>query len=237
MRTKASLILILLLTVTTSAAFAADSDSTPGRTIVVDGNGEAHAAPDWATINLAIETQGHTAAAAAQSNAALAQKVVDALKAKLGDQGTITTGGYSLNPEYDQRPNRERPDIVGYTAQNSITVETGALDLVGPLIDSSIAAGANRVNYLNFSLKNDTKARDEAIANATKDARAQADALASALGVRLGQVIKATTAAQVTPIRVSPMPMMAMAKMNQPTPIEAGQISIPATVSLTYEIE
>jgi uncharacterized protein len=236
MRTKASLILIVLLTVT-MAAFAADSDNTPGRTIVVDGNGEAHAAPDWATINLAIETQGHTAAAAAQSNAALAQKVVDALKAKLGDKGTITTGGYSLNPEYDQRPNRERPTIVGYTAQNSITVETGSLDLVGTLIDSSIAAGANRVNYLNFTLKNDTKARGEAIANATKDARAQADALASALGVRLGQVVKATTVAQVTPIRISPAPMMAMAKMNEPTPIEAGQISIPATVSLTYEIE
>ncbi len=236
MRTKASFVLILLLTVTT-AAFAADPDSAPGRTIVVDGNGEAHAAPDWATINLAIETQGHTAAAAAQNNAALAQKVVDAIKGKLGDRGTITTGGYSLSPEYDQRPNRERPTIVGYTAQNSITVETGTLDLVGPLIDSSVAAGANRVNYLNFTLKNDTKARGEAIANATKDARAQADALASALGVRLGQVVKATTVAQVTPIRISAAPMMAMAKMNEPTPIEAGQISIPATVSLTYEIE
>ncbi len=236
MRTKASLILIMLLTVTTAAS-AADSDNTPGRTIVVDGNGEAHAAPDWATINLAIETQGHTAAAAAQSNAALAQKVVDALKAKLRDQGTITTGGYSLSPEYDQRPNRERPMIVGYTAQNSITVETGTLDLVGPLIDLSIGAGANRVNYLNFTLKNDAKARGEAIANATKDARAQADALASALGVHLGQIVKATTVAQVQPIRVSPVPMMAMAKMNEPTPIEAGQISIPATVTLTYEIE
>jgi uncharacterized protein len=236
MRTKPSLVLILLLSLTT-AAFAADSDSTPGRTIVVDGNGEAHAAPDWATLNLAIETQGRTAAAAAQSNATLAQKVVDALKNKLGDKGTITTGGYSLNPEYDQRPNRERPDIVGYTAQNSITVETGKLDLVGPLIDSSISAGANRVNYLNFTLKNDTKARGEAIANATKDARSQADALASALGVRLGQVVKATTVAQVTPIRMSPAPMMAMAKMNEPTPIEAGQISIPASVTLTYEIE
>ena len=39
------------------------------------------------------------------SNAALATKVIDALKAKLGDKGKITTGGYSLDPEYDQRPN------------------------------------------------------------------------------------------------------------------------------------
>ena len=65
------------------------------------------------------------------------------------------------------------------SAQNTITVETGALDLVGPLIDAAIAAGANRVNSLDFNLRDNTKARNEAIAKAAKDAQAQAQALAS----------------------------------------------------------
>jgi len=43
----------------------------------------------------------------------LATKVIDALKAKLGDKGKVTTGGYSLDPQYDQRPNA-KPTIVGY---------------------------------------------------------------------------------------------------------------------------
>ena len=206
------------------------------RTIEVDGSGEARATPDVANLSLAIETHGSTAAEAASRNGALADKVITALKSKLGDKGKISTGGYSLNPEYDQRPGREKPTIVSYAAQNSITVETGALDLVGPLIDASIAAGANRVNYLNFSLKDDDKARSEAITMATRNARAQAAALAAALGVKLGKVLKASTASQVRPIPMERM-AMAMSAKSSATPVEPGEVTIPANVSLTYEIE
>ena len=169
------------------------------RTIEVDGNGEARTSPDTADLDLAIDTQAKTAEEAAASNAALATKVIDALKAKLGDKGKITTGGYSLDAQYDQRP-VEKPKIVGYNAQNSVTIHTGALDLVGTLIDSAIAAGANRVNSLNFSVENNLSARKEAIAIATRDANAQAEALASALGVKLGKVLKATTVSEARPI-------------------------------------
>jgi uncharacterized protein len=237
MRIKASLILICLMMIAPVAAFAADSDAAAMRTIIVDGSGEARATPDNASLNLAIETTGKTAAQASSANADLASKVVAALKSQLGDKGTISTGGYSLNPEYDQRPGREKPMIVGYTAQNSITVDTGQLELVGDLIDAAIAAGANRVNYLNFSLKNDAQARAEAITSATRDARAQAQALADALGVKLGRIVKATTISEQQPIRFSRAPVMAMAAMSEPTPVEPGQVTVPATVSLTYEIE
>ncbi|HUA36405.1 MAG TPA: SIMPL domain-containing protein [Candidatus Binataceae bacterium] len=235
MRTKA-LILVCLMLIIPVAARAADSDSAATRTIVVDGSGEAQATPDTASLNLAIQTTGRTAAQASGANADLASKVVAALKSKLGDKGTVSTGGYSLNPEYDQRPGREHPSIVGYTAQNSITVETGQLDLVGELIDAAIGAGANSVNYLNFSLKNDADARAKAITMATHDAREQAQALADALGVKLGKIVKATTVSEPQPIRME-RPMMAMAKMSAPTPVEPGQVSVSASVTLTYEIE
>ena len=44
------------------------------RTIEVTGNGEAHVAPDVASLNLAIETHAATAQQSAGQNAALAQK-------------------------------------------------------------------------------------------------------------------------------------------------------------------
>ena len=206
------------------------------RTIEVDGNGETRTSPDTADLDLAIETHAKTAEEAAASNAALAAKVIDALKSKLGDKGKITTGGYSLNPEYDQRADQREPTIVGYTAQNSVTVHTGALDLVGALIDAAIAAGANRVNSLNFSVKDDTKARGEAIAIATRDARAQAEALASALDVKLGKVLKATTISEQRPVPIRMNRAMAMSAAVA-TPVEPGDVTVPATVSLTFEIE
>jgi uncharacterized protein len=218
-------------------ASAQSAPNTPAmRTIEVNGNGETRTSPDTADLDLAIETQGKTAEEAANRNAALAAKVIDSLKSKLGDKGKITTGGYSLNPEYEQRPT-PKPTIVGYTAQNTVTVNTGALDLVGPLIDAAIAAGANRVNSLEFSVKNDTKARTDAITIATRDAHAQADALASALGVKLGKVVKATTVSEARPIPFRQAGMAMAMSARAPTPVEPGEVTVPATVSLTFEIE
>jgi len=233
----AAAILVLPLMIFAISASAQSVANTPAmRTIEVDGSGEARTSPDTADLNLAIDTQAKTAEEAANRNAALAAKVIDALKSKLGAKGKITTGGYALNPEYDQRPT-QRPTIIGYTAQNTVTVNTGALDLIGALIDSAIAAGANRVNSLNFSVKDDTKARTDAITIATRDAHAQASALASALGVKLGKVVKATTVSEQRPIPMQRVGMAMAMSAKVATPVEPGEVTVPATVSLTFEIE
>ena len=213
-----------------------EAQRKPRRTIEVSGNGEVQVAPDMATVEIAIETSAPTAADAAGANGALAQKVRDAIRSKLGDKGTMWTGGYSLFPDYNQQPNGGKPTIVGYRAENSITIQTGQLDVVGPVIDAAIAAGANRVNSLSYSLRDDSKARGDAIAKAARDAQAQAQALASALGVKLGAVIKASTTSEIRPL---PMVRASFAALSSaaPTPIEAGQVTVPATVSLTYAIQ
>ncbi|MGH7864254.1 MAG: SIMPL domain-containing protein [Candidatus Binataceae bacterium] len=206
------------------------------RTVEVSGNGEAHATPDLAFLNLAIETRAPTAEQTASRNAALAQKIVSALKARLGEKGKIWTGGYSLNPEYAEPGPGRKPTVTAYVAQNSITVQTGETNLLGALIDAAIAAGANRVNYLNFTLSNDTKPRTEAIAKAANDAAAQAQALAQALGVRLKRIVRASTVSEVRPIPMAYARTEMMAA-QAPTPVEPGEVTVPATVSLVYEIE
>jgi uncharacterized protein len=210
------------------------------RVIEVSGNGEARTTPDIAYLSLQVETHAVTAEETSSKNATLAQKVVQALKDKLAGKGTVVTGDYSLNPEYrENNQPQQRPVITGYTAQNTITVETTELTLLGSLIDGAISAGANRINYLNFGLRDDTKAREEAIASASKDAQAQAQALAASLNVKLTHVIRASTVPERGPV----LPMARMGAVsfasapNVPTPVEASQISVSATVSLTYEIE
>lgn len=231
-------------------AFAAETTSTVRTievgappvtpTIEVSGSARVMASPDVAYLSLQVETHAATAEAASSQNAALAHKVVAVLKTKLAGKGRISTSGYSLSPEYAQpEPGRpsQKPKIVGYSAHNSIVVETGNLQIVGTLIDSAIGAGANRVNYLNFGLRNDSKARIEAIAEASKDAQSQAKALASSLGVKLGRIIKATTMPEVRPVpMMKTFGLQAMAATAQ-TPIQPGQITVSATVSLTYEIQ
>jgi uncharacterized protein len=207
------------------------------RTIVVSGNGEVSARPDMANLSFAIETHARSASEAASRNAALAQKITDALKAKLGDKGKVSTGGYSLSPDYEQHQGRsDTATIVGYSAQNSIEVETPAMSLLGELIDTTIGAGANRVNSLNFTLKNDSKPREDALANASRDAQQQAQALAASLNVKLGRIITASTEGAPRPVPlVRTYAQVAMTSFK--TPVEAGDITVSATVYLTYEIE
>jgi len=233
--TIAALALLTIALATPIAAIAEGRASPNQRTIQVAGVGEAQAPPDLAVLSLAIETHAATAADAAADNGGLAQKVSDALRAKLGNKGKTWTGGYSLYPEYsdDSHPNA-KPVITGYRAENTITVQTAALDLVGPLIDAAIAAGANRVNSLDFNLRDDNRARNEAITKAAKDAQAQGQALAAALGLKLGPIINATTESNERP---PPMFRAAAMGANNSTPVQAGEVTVPATVSLTYEIE
>lgn len=209
------------------------------RTIVVSGNGEASAPPDTANLSFAIETHAKTASEAAARNAALAQKITEALKAKLGDKGKVSTGGYSLWPVYEQHQGRQdTATIIGYNAQNSIEVETPVMNLLGELIDSAIAAGANRVNSLNLTLKNDSKARADALASASRDAQQQAQALAASLNVKLGRIITASTEGAPRPVPlVRTFAPAASAMATFKTPVEAGDITVSSTVYLTYEIE
>jgi uncharacterized protein YggE len=207
------------------------------RTIEVTGSGEAHVAPDVASLNLAIETHAATAQQSAGQNAALAQKVVDALTTKLQGKGKVWTGGYSLYPEYNEpRPN-EKPVVTGYRAENSITVETGEIGMLGGLIDTAIEAGANRINFLNFTLRDESQARSQAIALAAKDAQTQADSLAKSLGLKLGPVVKSTTAGQNQPMPMARFAVAAGGVMGAPTPVQPNEVTVPATVSITYQIQ
>ena len=158
--------------------------------------------------------------------------------AKLGDTGKIQTGSYNLMPDYRQRPGEISSEIVGYQAANSVTVDTTALDRVGPLIDAAISAGANRVDSVSFTLRDQSGPRNEAIAKAAADATSQARALAAALGVKLTRVLNASTTAEPRPIRFMGMAKAAFAPAAaEPTPISPGQITVPATVTLSYAIQ
>jgi uncharacterized protein YggE len=226
--------LAFVVAATTANAQMSMTDRGSMRTLRVVGHAEAKVTPDEAFLNLAIETHALTAQECASLNADLAQKVVKALEAKLDKKGRVWTGGYSLYPEYSNSSGGKKPAIEGYRAENSITVQTQGIDLLGMLIDTAIAAGANRINYLNFDIQDDSRPRAEAITMASRDAQAQAQALAASLGVKLKQVIEASTVAEPRPI---PMMRMHMMATMASTPVQPSEVSVPATVTLEYEIE
>jgi uncharacterized protein YggE len=150
----------------------------------------------------------------------------------------IRTTAYELQPEYaNERPQpAERPGpprIVGYRAVNMVQVIVDSVPRVGAVIDAAIRAGANRVADLRFELKDPQAARTEALRLAVARARSEAEATARAAGQRLGAPLTITTHGQP-----QPMDRMAMARAAEavPTPIEAGTLTVAASVTITYRL-
>ncbi len=88
-----------------AAPAAADAVARPA-TLNLSAYGETRIAPDLATINLGVNTEAPTAAAALQANATQMTKVIAALrKAGIADKD-IQTSGLNLSAQYDYVQNQ-----------------------------------------------------------------------------------------------------------------------------------
>ena len=209
------------------------------RLLTAVGNSELNAAPDVAEIRIGVETEAETATEARRQNAERAERVIQAIRAIGIPQGDIRTSNFSVSPVRRYPTNevqRDEPPIVGYNVANIVIVRTGNFDIVSRIIDESIAAGANRVDSVTFTLRNDQDARTRALKEASEEARRNAEAMASALGVRIVRLQNV----QQGGAGVTPQPIFlrsALAAESAPTPIFPREVSITASVTVSYVIQ
>jgi uncharacterized protein YggE len=160
------------------------------------GQGEAQVAPDRATLTLVVQTKGPAAATVAAQNARTQDRVLDTLRA-LGYTGArVSTRNYHVGPNYETTPRETRQ--VGYVARNAMTVRITQLADIGALIDAALARGATQVEGVTFESSRADSARHAALADAATKARADAEAVARAMGGSLGALLDATTSGDLS---------------------------------------
>ena len=227
-----------LVAMAQAGAWAQESGDKAARpTIRVGGEATINAKPDQAELSLGVVTQAATGQAAAAQNAQKLDAVLVQLRKILGSGAEIKTLGYSLTPNYRYPKEGGQPTISGYTASNVVEVKTGDLSQVGKLIDIATQSGANTVQSLRFTLKDEQPVLAQALRQAAVKARAKADALASALGVKIVRVLQVDEGGQpIRPVFAEAMAMRASDSAAPPTPVEPGTIEVRATVTLAVEI-
>jgi hypothetical protein len=214
----------------------------PGSTLLaLSAEGRSTRVPDLALFSAGVTSQGKTAAEAMAANSADMNRVVAALRrAGIADKDIQTTS-INLNPIYGQpvvRPDgqvTQEARIIGYQANNMVSVRQRDLKGFGKVLDALVAAGANQVSGPNFQMANPEAAQDEARLAAIKAVRARADLYARATGLRVVRMVSISEGGGYSP----PMPVMyAKAAMadSAPTPVAAGEVESVITVSVQFEL-
>jgi len=208
-------------------------------TITVTGVARVQAPPEELHLSLAVVTKSTKAADALELNSRTMKRVVSALKKLDLSEKAITTVQVSVQPDvrYDKNLGQQ---IVGYIVQNSVRVKSAKLDLAGEIIQAGVDAGASTASSMFFALKDEAPYRAQAIASATRSARAQADAAAAAAGVHIVRV----QAIQIGAMGGGPAPMMrnmagavSAVASAPPPPVTPGDITVRATITITFAIE
>jgi uncharacterized protein len=130
------------------------------RTIDVTGHGDSSAKPDMMTLSFAVTSHSESADECTRNEAEVSARVVDAMKAKIGDSGKITTSDFSFNPSVGYGNAMPTPVAMGGTPEPTpatwefkadVNVYTESIEPLGDLIDTGLAAGATTVSQAGRS--------------------------------------------------------------------------------------
>ena len=240
MRTKILVFAVLAFALILSACgpTTINQEAQPvSHTLNVNGLGSTYLTPDIAYIYIGVHSEGATASEVVEANKVQTNAVLDALKQAGVDEKDLRTTNFSIWPSQQYSPEGTVTGTV-YMVDNTVYVTVRDLDGLGDLLDSTIAAGANSINSIQFDVADKTAAVKEARAKAVADAKVQAQELADAAGVTLGEI------QNISFYDNSPYPMFegkggggGVAMADTAVSIQPGQLTISVSVSITYDFK
>lgn len=208
--------------------------------LTITAEGKSTRTPDMAVFTAGVVSEGKTASEALAASAVAMNRVIATLKkAGIADKD-IQTSQINLNPVYSQPvvgPNgqvAQEPRIIGYQANNTVTIRSRDIKGFGKVLDALVASGSNQINGPAFQMSDPRSALDEARGDAMKQARARADLYAKAAGLRVVRIVSISEGGGYS----SPQPVYAMAKMADASssPIAAGEVEAQVSVTVQFEL-
>lgn len=235
---RAILTVVLLLIAMVAIGAVSAAETGTDHTITASGTGSVIGTPDRAQISLAVETENPNVREAQAENAARMTTVMNALTAAGIPEDALKTTGYTIYPVYDESKLGTLQKIRTYRVTNTLTVTLHDVNRTGEVIDIGVANGINQASSIQFLLSDEQAQamRTEALKEATARAAADAQTVAAALGVNIISVKSADTGGGYTPIPFQNYVRSDIASGATTTPIQPGDVTVTATVTVTYLI-
>ena len=238
MRNKLSILLVLLVAAAVlSACGTATSTGQQPRLLNVNGQARVQLTPDLAYISIGVHTEDPTAAEAVAMNNSQAQAVINALKELGIADEDIQTTNFSIYP-YEKWGSDNQNLGLYYSVDNTVYVTLRDVDSLGTAIDAAIAAGATNVSGISFDVADKATLLAEARTLAVEDARTQAEMLAEAAGITVGEVYSISYYNN-WPVTTyyDTKGMGGGGAVEAAAPISPGQLTLTVDVSVSYSIK
>ncbi|MBK7316730.1 SIMPL domain-containing protein [Candidatus Villigracilis affinis] len=209
----------------------------PARTLNVNGLGQVNLTPDIAYIYIGVHTEGATASEAVEANKGQTSSLISSIKKSGVDEKDIRTTNFSIWPSQQYGPDGTISGTV-YMVDNTVYITVRELDGLGDLLDSAISAGANTINSIQFDVADKAQALKDARTKAVADAQAQAQELAEAAGVSLGEIQTINFYENSAyPVDMGKGGGGVAYDAASAVPIQPGQLTVSVNVNLTYSIK
>ncbi|NEO85800.1 MAG: SIMPL domain-containing protein [Spirulina sp. SIO3F2] len=202
------------------------AQEAPQRILSVTGSATVSVPTTITRVRLAIDVRDDNAADVQVQVAERTQAVVRLLRSRGVER--MQTTGIRLQPRYER--NTDDPQLIGYSGSNSVAFRI-ATDRAGALIDDAIQVGATRIDGVEFLATEAEleQARLEALRLATQNAQSQANAVLSALGLTIQEVVSIDLGQTRA---LSPIQSNALVVDAATSPIVGGDSTVQGTVTL-----
>lgn len=207
-------LLVAALFLTPARAQSVEPKSPAEARVVVVGEGSVTVAPDYVRIRSGVSTYAKTVKEARDTN--------------------IQTSEFSIEPVYASPSPPGGPKLSGYRVSNQVNVTIHQISQVGEILDRLVRTGATDAENIAFLISDREKALDQARVAAVANAKHKADLYARASGVNLGRVAWITEGSDFEPI--APMGVARPKMASSPAPIERGENTITARVTIGFDI-
>ena len=207
------------------------------RTLSVTGTGEVYIMPDIAYINVGVRVDADQVSDALAANNVQANAIVEALQTLGVDKADIQTSNFNVYPMMDYGPDGQVSRRY-YVVENTVFITIRDLAKIGEMLDTIVRSGANTINGISFDVIDKTAAQAQARDMAIEAAKAEAEAIAKAAGVKLGKLqnVSVYVSGVTTPVYEAKGIGGAM-DYSQSVPVAAGQLKITVEANVAYIID
>ena len=229
----------ILALLAASVLLTACSSAAAETRIAVNGTGETRISADTAVISLGVSARDRDVLKAQQTVNENIAGIRQALLSNGVAEENINTDYMSIYAIYDYNEDVEK--VQAYNASTTLAVKVTDMDSVGRLSDEAFASGANTLNGISFSASDTDEARDESLKAAVGEARAKAEVLAEASGLKItgietiseGNVYSYDNSVS----NFSAKRMDGTADTGYGTMVQAAKLIVSVTVSITFTAE